>query len=143
MTTANAAQTIAESVEVGTPAAIGVQTAVECVAQNPNLGAYAAQCFVEALSPNVSPYVGFTNLTVTTLPIYEADRGVSLRYSDDGGANWSNPITQTLGAVGSYGTNLQFRRLGIARNRVIELSWSGNLTTALTGVWVEVTISGT
>jgi len=45
-----------------------------------------------------------------------------LRYSDDGGYSWSNPIIQSNGGRGEYAKMLQFRRLGQARKRVYELS---------------------
>ena len=143
MTTANAAQTLAESIEATNPSAIGVQAVVESVAANPTLGAYAAQVFIEALSPNVSPYLSFTSLIVQTLPEPNADRDLTLRYSDDGGASWSDTITQTIGAIGQYETSIQFRRMGLARNRVVELSWSGSFETALTGAFISYQISQT
>jgi len=45
-----------------------------------------------------------------------------LRYSDDGGYNWTNPMIQSNGGRGEYAKILQFRRLGQARKRVYELS---------------------
>lgn len=75
--------------------------------------------------------------------VTDGNRRVSLRYSDDGGANWSNPINQTIGNIGEYETDVQWRRLGYARSRVIELSWSNEFTTALTGVFVQVEVSET
>ncbi len=64
---------------------------------------------------------------------------VSLRWSDDRGVTYNNYLQQSLGAQGQYLTNLQWRRLGMARGRVYELSWSANGETALNGAWVTVT----
>lgn len=63
---------------------------------------------------------------------------LSLRWSDDRGASWSNFITQSLGAVGQFLQNIQFRRLGMARDRVFELSWSSPVMTALNGAYADV-----
>jgi outer membrane protein assembly factor BamB len=63
---------------------------------------------------------------------------VSLRWSDDRGASWGNPITQPIGAVGQFNQNIQFRRLGMSRDRVFELSWSAPIMTALNGAFVDV-----
>lgn len=71
------------------------------------------------------------------------NRSVTLRYSDDAGANWSEPINQTLGDIGEYKTNVQWRRLGMARSRVIELSWSCMFQTALTGAMITFEIAKT
>lgn len=62
---------------------------------------------------------------------------VSLRWSDDRGASWGNPIQQSLGAAGEYRTSVQFNRLGMARDRVYELSWTLNAKTALQGAWID------
>ena len=68
---------------------------------------------------------------------------VSLRWSDDRGETYNNGLAQSLGAQGQYLTNLQWRRLGMARGRVYELSWSVAANTALNGAWVTVTPAGT
>lgn len=52
------------------------------------------------------------------------DHHVSLRYSDDGGRNFSNWKTVSLGAVGEYGKRVRFKRLGDFRNRVFEIQVS-------------------
>ena len=68
---------------------------------------------------------------------------VTLRYSDTRGASWGNPITQSLGAAGQYLTQVQFQRLGLARDRVFELSWSIPAKTALNGAFIQATPCGT
>jgi hypothetical protein len=64
---------------------------------------------------------------------------VNLRWSDDRGKTYGNYIQQTLGLTGQYLTSVQWRRLGIARDRVFELSWSANSKTALQGVFLTTT----
>lgn len=58
---------------------------------------------------------------------------VFLRWSDDRGRTFGNPVGQTLGQSGEYLTIPSWSRLGIARNRVFELFWSCDTKTALNG----------
>ncbi len=62
---------------------------------------------------------------------------VSLRWSDDRGVSYGNRIEQSLGATGEYLTSIQWQRLGLARDRVFELSWSAPTNTSLNGAWVK------
>jgi hypothetical protein len=68
---------------------------------------------------------------------------VQLRMSDDRGKTYGNYVSQSMGALGKYLTNIQWRRLGMARDRVFELSWSTPTKTALSGAWVEFESSST
>ena len=72
------------------------------------------------------------------MPDDATDPLVSLRWSNDRGATWGNPITATMGRRGEFLTSIQFQRLGYARDRVFELSWSEPIRTALNGAWVDV-----
>lgn len=65
----------------------------------------------------------------------------SLRCSDDYGRTYGTAIQQTLGATGQYLTSIQWNRLGMARDRVFELSWSSPMKTALNGAYIEVETS--
>lgn len=67
---------------------------------------------------------------------------VFLRWSDTRGASWGNPITASLGGSGEYLTSIQYQRLGMARDRVFELSWSAPVKTALLGAFVDASLSG-
>ncbi len=62
---------------------------------------------------------------------------VFLRWSDTRGRSWGNAISSTLGKEGEYLTSIQFQRLGLARDRVFELSWSAPVKTSLLGAWVQ------
>lgn len=68
---------------------------------------------------------------------------ISLRWSDTRGASWGNAIEQSLGDAGRYLTNIQFQRLGMARDRVFELSWSVPAPTALNGAFIELQSAAT
>jgi hypothetical protein len=68
---------------------------------------------------------------------------VWLRWSDDRGASWGNPIPGSMGKTGEFLTSIQFQRLGYARDRVFELSWSANVKTALNGAYVDASPSRT
>jgi hypothetical protein len=73
-----------------------------------------------------------------TIADQDADPQVNLRYSDDRGKTFSDPISQTMGATGEYGTSPQFPRLGMARDRVYEVFWAENMETALNAIYIEV-----
>lgn len=62
---------------------------------------------------------------------------VFLRWSDTRGYSWGNAVQRSLGLEGEYLTSVQWRRLGMARDRVFELSWSAPCKTALLGAWVD------
>jgi hypothetical protein len=67
---------------------------------------------------------------------------VSLRWSDDRGKTFSNPVMQSLGATGQYATSIKWNRLGIARDRIYELAWSINAKTSLQGAWLSTAPTG-
>lgn len=69
---------------------------------------------------------------------YSQSAEIRLRYSDTKGASWSGAISSTLGARGDYLRDCQFLRLGMARSRVFELSWSASCPTALNGAYIQV-----
>ena len=65
-----------------------------------------------------------------------SDPEVMLRWSDDGGHTWSNYHTSPVGRIGTYGTRVFFRRLGMTlklRDRVYELSMTDPVKTAIMG----------
>ena len=65
------------------------------------------------------------------------DDQVYLRWSDDRGKSWGNPLGISIGQIGQFLTSLKWRQLGYARNRVFELFWSCNAETALNGAYVD------
>ena len=62
---------------------------------------------------------------------------LTLRWSDTRGASWGEPLTASIGAAGEFDTQVIFRRLGMARDRVFEISWSAPVSTALNGAFVD------
>lgn len=65
---------------------------------------------------------------------------VSLRMSDTRGASYGNPVLQSLGAAGQYDATPTWNRLGMARDRVFEISWSVPMRTALNGAFVDLQV---
>lgn len=63
---------------------------------------------------------------------------IRLRYSDTKGGSWSQHISTTIGMRGDYKAIARWFRLGQARDRVYELSWSADIKTALNGAYIEV-----
>ena len=67
-----------------------------------------------------------------------ADPQLNLRWSDDRGVSFGNGVQQSLGRTGAYRTTPSWNRLGFARDRVFELSWTAACASALNGAYVEV-----
>jgi hypothetical protein len=66
------------------------------------------------------------------------DPQLMLRWSDDGGHNWSNMVTQSAGQAGETAKRVRFNRLGSTRkatglDRIFELSSSDPFKTAIFG----------
>lgn len=64
---------------------------------------------------------------------------IRLRYSDTKGGSWSQHISTTIGFRGDYKAIARWFRLGQARDRIFEVSWSADVKTALNGAFVEAT----
>jgi len=63
---------------------------------------------------------------------------VRLRWSDTQGASWGSAITQDISARGDYLKQIKWMRLGMARDRVFEISWSARTITAFNGAFINV-----
>ncbi len=63
---------------------------------------------------------------------------ISLKWSDTRGKTYGNAVLQNMGQPGEYLTSIQWNRLGMARDRVFELSWAVNGNVALNGAFIEV-----
>jgi hypothetical protein len=66
----------------------------------------------------------------------DAVLNLSLRWSDDRGRTFGNPVTQVITAGNDVG-QARWNQLGMARDRVWELFWSDPLPTALQGAWLD------
>lgn len=51
---------------------------------------------------------------------------VMMRHSKDGGKNWGNERPRSAGKVGEYSKRVIWHRLGLARQHVVEVSWTAN-----------------
>jgi len=63
---------------------------------------------------------------------------VMLQSSDDGGKTWGNERSVSAGAQGAYRTRVRFRRLGLARDRVYEVSVTDPVPWRMVGAYLEV-----
>lgn len=93
-------------------------------------------------------YAQFTaDMETGTVPdpsaVGDAEPKVALRWSDDGGCTWGQPVMRGLGPQGAYDRTPSWRRTGMARRRVYELSWSFPYETVLNGAYVDVVEAGT
>ncbi len=68
--------------------------------------------------------------TLTAYP-----RTVNLRWSDDGAQTWSATLPMPM-PVGLTNQLMRWNRLGIARDRVFEISWRTSAQTAMNGAWL-------
>ncbi len=60
-----------------------------------------------------------------------------LRYSDDGGITWGNEMECSIGEQGAYSALVWFWQLGVARDRVYELSASDPVPYELTEIYLD------
>ena len=65
-----------------------------------------------------------------------------LRWSDDGGATWSNEITVSIGRIGERRARVLWRRLGKSRDRVFEVTITDPVRVAITAASVDVSVGG-
>jgi Phage stabilisation protein len=71
----------------------------------------------------------------------DAETLLSLRWSNDRGHSYGSPVTQSSVSAGQYLTSAQWQRLGMARDRVFEISWTGGGLRALQGAWITAEIA--
>lgn len=62
---------------------------------------------------------------------------IYLRWSDDRGRTFGNPVSQSLGAQGQYITQPQWNRLGRARDRIFEVYGVMPGRFAIQGAWLD------
>ena len=62
-----------------------------------------------------------------------------MRFSNDGGHNWSNELKRTLGAIGKFAQRVAFNRLGIQKEqpRVYELSITSAVKVVLIAAYLS------
>lgn len=64
---------------------------------------------------------------------------VMMRYSNDGGRNWSSELWREVGDTGEYGKRVRWNRLGQGRRRVFEVSGTDPNLWQLSNAYVELT----
>jgi len=111
-------------------------TAIPRVVTFPHLTQGGRRCMYSQFQAKVQ--VGY----IANTPVDQAPQA-SLRYSDDGGVTFGDAVKQSIGASGQYITSPQWQRLGMARDRVFELSWSADADVALAGAWVNFRTAAT
>jgi len=67
---------------------------------------------------------------------------IFLRISYDRGGSFSDALPARFGAEGDYGEFPWWPNLGLARDFVLELSWSAPINTALNGIFYDATPTG-
>lgn len=98
-----------------------------------------------ALATEGGDYIGTEDgfgILVSVATVQGACPLVSLRWSDDGGHNWSNYHVASLGAAGKTGHRAFYRRMGMTeklRDRVYELTGSDPVKIAIMGAELDVT----
>ena len=63
---------------------------------------------------------------------------VMLRFSNDGGKNWSPEMFRGAGKVGEYGTRIRWNRLGMGRRRIFEVAVSDTTQWRLTNAYLAL-----
>lgn len=106
--------------------------------QTTNLTGVAGHGQAGTLSTTTSqPGLIMVGLSGALLPSGTNDVYFSVRWSDDGGQTWGNPLVQSFGGTGNYLTFPTLKNLGQGRDRVFEISMSAPIATALSGIFVE------
>jgi len=63
------------------------------------------------------------------------DPELMLQWSDNGGRTWSNELTSKMGAVGEYGVQCRFHRLGAFRQRSLRIAVSDAVFSPIIGAY--------
>jgi hypothetical protein len=67
-----------------------------------------------------------------------ANPQLKMRYSDDGGQNWSDFLIEEVGRIGQTMKRCVFDQLGISRNRIFEIELSEAVNLTIMGAYVEI-----
>lgn len=69
-----------------------------------------------------------------------ADPKLKLRFSNDGGRTWSDHLIRSIGQIGETMARVRFDKLGVARNRVFEISLSDAVNLTVLGAYAEIEV---
>jgi len=67
-----------------------------------------------------------------------SDPQVMMQFSDDGGYTWSNENWRSAGNIGNYNKQLVWRRMGMARNRLIRFTMTDPVPFRVLGCFSEI-----
>jgi len=93
---------------------------------------------------NMNKLLDFWNLIVDvqggvgTAVAAGANPQLKMRYSDDGGQNWSDFLIEEVGRIGQTMKRCVFDQLGISRNRIFEIELSEAVNLTIMGAYVEI-----
>lgn len=105
---------------------------IRCVRRSPHVSDVAQYIFHTRLQVEFRPGIGNTNAPGN-------DPLAVLRFSNDGGRTWSSAREAHVGKVGQYLARAQWYRLGRARDRVYEVSWTDPTTRwVITQAFIEL-----
>jgi hypothetical protein len=82
------------------------------------------------------------NCEAGTMPDQDAPGIITLRWSDDRGKSWGNPVMLSAGALGETTTLPSIRAGGLSRDRVYEISHTIPAQVAISGAWIHNSIAG-
>lgn len=89
---------------------------------------------------NKRVYYSYVELDLAVgLADQDEDPQVMMRYSNDGGRNWSNELMRSAGLTGEYGRRVRWNRCGMGRRRVFEFSGSDAYTWQINNAYLELT----
>jgi len=119
--------------------ALGLAWCLDTTTPGTVTSGWASSTSVGEIGAGAFPDFGITLYTMHTAVAATVTVGpkVFLRWSDDGGHSYGNPIGISMGDTGEYLTSHQWNRLGMGRRRVFEIFWSGATATALLGAWID------
>lgn len=69
-----------------------------------------------------------------------SDPQAMLRWSDDGGQSWSSVYSASAGAIGEFRTRVIWRKLGMARDRVFEVTCSDPIPWRLVDAYLDLRV---
>ena len=69
-----------------------------------------------------------------------SDPQAMLRWSDDGGHQWSNEHWTTIGAIGKYRNRARWKKLGMSRERIYEVAVSDPIKVVLISAYLDAKV---
>ena len=106
----------------------------------PHLVADFQRQYFDELQIQFQPGVGLTGITTPlNNEVVGADPQAMLRWSNDGGSTWSSEHWTSIGLIGKYKNRAIWRRLGMARDRVFEVSVSDPINAVIISANLKAT----